>query len=224
MDSNPRPSDPCLPSSTHSTSIVLGWYLRPTMVQGKRVSTSCFLNLVNMQDLSMCALPLFCQSQNSKNINTILPLTSTSRFDQHIQAFPHSEKCRQLLSETSRTVFQNKFLAMSRIKPRAAGWEAQILPLCYTPPQAKLLLLSLPPPPPIFIFWQTKKPSKPLFDESDWCSLFSCSSKNVCLFFMKSNILFWQLMLKMPRGASSASTKQKNDAKWIFFHFFFSPF
>ena len=99
---------------------------------------------IRTHDLSMCALPLFCQSQNSKNINTSLPLTSTRRFDQHIQAFPLSEKCRQLLSATSRIVLQYKFLAMQRIKPRAAGWEVQMLPLCYPPPPPKFSFFGRP--------------------------------------------------------------------------------
>ena len=71
--------------------------------------------------------------------NTSLPLTSTRWLNQHIQAFPfpHSKKCRWLISATSRMNHSSeknsseKLLVMPRIKPGAAGSEAGTLPLCY---------------------------------------------------------------------------------------------
>ena len=59
---------------------------------------------------------------------TSLPLTSTRWFDQAFKAFPL----------TSINLRNNNnletFLGMPRIKPGAAGWEAQALPLCCAPP------------------------------------------------------------------------------------------
>ena len=64
---------------------------------------------------------------------SLLPAASTRWFDQHIQSFPHSKKCRRLISATSMNNSSEKFLGTQRIEPRAAGWEALTLPLCCAP-------------------------------------------------------------------------------------------
>ena len=82
---------------------------------------------------------LYCTSLPPTS--TSLPQTSSRWFDQHTRTFPHSKKCRQLISATSMIILPNKFLGMSRIEPGTAGWEAQMLPLCYAAPTGFFILL-----------------------------------------------------------------------------------
>ena len=81
-----------------------------------------------------------CVSDNTTNFFVVLalPLTSTSWFDQHIQTL------RSAVDNLSNIKnYWETFLGTQRIKPRAAGWEGQTLPVLCRPLPCGVIMFHL---------------------------------------------------------------------------------